>query len=142
MVDFNLAAYKVTKDNVMEYPLIELAGEPVLVLRSATEGNADYLNGIMRATGVADGGRRKEIVIDAAMMEETLEHDKALYPECVIVGWSGVIDSEGNKVKFSKKNVREFIEQLPDWIFNRVRTFATKPENFVNKIDSVGKAKN
>ena len=143
MVDFtNVAAYNVTKDNVMEYPLIELAGEPVLILRSATEGNAGYMNGLLRLTGVADGGRRKKIVIDAAMMEETREHDKTLYPENVIVGWKGVVDAEGNEVKFSVKVAKEYMAALPSWIFDRIRTFASEPENFVVKIDSAGKAKN
>lgn len=143
MVDFtNIEAYNVTKDNLMEFPLIELGGEPVMILRSATEGNAGYMNGLLRLTGQTDSVRRKKLVVDADLMDKTRAHDKVLYPEFVISGWSGVQDADGNEVKFSIKVAKEFMAALPDWIFDRIRTFASDPENFVLKIDSAAKAKN
>lgn len=143
MVDFtNISALKVTKENVVEYPVYELAGEPVLMLCSATEGNSGYMNGLLRLTGQADGGRRKKLVVDAKLMDETREHDKILYAEFVITGWKGVVDVNGNEVEYSVENVKAFLAALPAWIFDYIRTFASSPDNFVETIDSAGKAKN
>ena len=145
MVDFtNLDQYKVTSANVKEYPLVEIAGEASLMVRSCNEGNSGYMNGLLRITGQDDGGRRSKQSkgLSADKMDETREYDRELYPEHVITGWSGVVDAEGKEVKYSVKVCREFLNALPDWIFDRIRIYVSDPENFLNKIDSAGKAKN
>lgn len=145
MVDFtNLNQYKVTKDNVKEYKLVELAGEPSIMLRSATEGNAGYMNGLLRATGQAAGDRRvkQSNLIDSDLMDKTRERDKLLFPEHVFVGWEGILDAEGKEVKFSVKVAKEFVQALPDWIFDPIRIYANTPSNFLDEIDAAGKSKN
>lgn len=146
MVDFtNLKVYDVTDSDTVDYPLVEITGEPVLILRSATSGNKGYMNGTLRLSGHADGARRKKnvaVVIDADLMDKTREDDKELYPCDVITGWSGIVDAKGADVKFSREACTAFLHALPNWIFDGIRTYAMNPENFVDVIDSAGKSKN
>lgn len=139
----HLNALKVTSENVMDFEMPELGPTAVLKLCSATEGNKGYMNGLLRLTGNTKGARRrKNKDVDADAMNEMREHDKALYPSHVIVGWKGVLDAESKDVKFSVKEVVELLEQLPDYIFDEVRAFANDPANFVLVIDSEEKGKN
>ena len=143
MVDFsNVAKLAVTAADVKEYPLIELAGAPVLFLRCANEGNSGYMNGVLRLTGQDGKTRKKAMVMDVQAMEDLREHDKELYPAHVITGWRSVLESDGNDVPFTQENCTAFLAALPAWIFDGVRGYAMKPENFVPQIDSEAKGKN
>lgn len=139
----HLGNLAVTADNIIEYPLNELDEEvkPVLLLRSPSEGNKDYTNGILRLTGQADGGRKKKLKVDAKFMDEMREQDRELYPQCVIVGWKHMPDAEGKDVPFSAEACAELLAELPNWIFDGVRGYAQDPENFVAQI-SKDKGKN
>jgi hypothetical protein len=134
MPKFNFTHLKA--DGVIEYPLVEFTDEvkPVLLLRSPSEGNKDYTNGILRLTGQADGGRKKKLKVDAKFMDEMREQDRELYPECVITGWKGVVDEDGVDVPFSTKACADFLSELPDWIFDGIRSYAQEPENFTKQI--------
>lgn len=139
----HLKKYKVTADDVVDYEMPELGKKAVLQLRSATEGNPGYMNGLLRLTGNTNGARRqKNKSIDAETLGEARVHDRELYPVNVIVGWKNVPDDKGKNVKFSVKEAAELIEQLPDYLFDDMRAFANAPENFVAVIDSEEKGKN
>ena len=138
----HLKALQVTAENVVDFELPELGDNAVLQLRSSTEGNQGYMNGLLRLTGQTKGSRRRKVVVDAKAMGEMREHDKILYPDHVIVGWKGLLDADGKDVKFSPKEAVDLLEQLPDYLFDIVRGFANDPENFVVVIDSEEKGKN
>ena len=139
----HLNALKVTSENIVDFEMPELGPDAVLKLCSATEGNKGYMNGLLRLTGNTKGARRrKNKEIDANAMNEMREHDTALYPDHVIVGWDKVMDADSKPVKFSAKEAAELLEQLPDYIFDEIRAFANDPANFVLVIDSGEKGKN
>jgi hypothetical protein len=142
--DFSqLKKLDVNSSTIVEYPLTEFTCDekPVLLLRSPSEGNKGYTNGILRLTGQSDGGRKRKLKIDASLMDDMREEDRALYPEFVIVGWRNIVDASGVDVEFSVDACKEFLEQLPNWIFDGLRLFAQDPESFVKQI-SADKGKN
>ena len=143
MTDFShLQSLQVTSDKTAEYPLVEIEGDYVLVVRSANEGNKDYMNELLRLTGQGRGQRRAKVKVDIKAMDAMRDNDKILYPKHVIVGWKGVQDSKGKNVPFTAEAANDFIASLPNWIFDGLRGFANDPENFVLTIDSEDKAGN
>jgi hypothetical protein len=137
MADFSyLKKLAVSAESMVEYPLTELAGSPVLQLRPANDSNSAYMNDLLRLTGQSNGGRKKKVHVDAKLLGAMREHDKVLYPKHVIVGWKGMLDTAGEEVPFSQEDAAAFITMLPNWIFDGVREWAANPENFINTIDS------
>ncbi len=133
------------KDNTAEYTIFQIDGEPTLILKPAVESNKPYFNSVLRKS-------RKKVKaaqagsINSQMIKENRAEDRELFPKYVIVGWKNVVDNEGKESPFSEENCSDFINSLPDWLFDQIRTFASASENFVNDtidtIDIGGKAKN
>jgi hypothetical protein len=69
--------------------------------------------------------------LDAAAVTENRNEDRELFPIHVIAGWEGIEDCQGNEVPFNRDNVKEFVEALPDWIFDQIRLHASMPERFL-----------
>jgi len=130
------------KGKTADYTLYQIAGEPKLKLKPATEANKTYFNSVLKRS------RRNVRAVQAgainqSMLEDNRKEDRELYPKYVIVGWDGVKDSSGNSVEFSEENCSDFIAALPDWIFDEVRDFAGRSSNFFGEtIDIEEKAKN
>lgn len=115
---------------------------PYLVLKPATDATKAYYNHVLKRSGknarqVAAGA------INAGMIEENRKEDRELYPLHIIIGWGyededgtdhpGVMpDAEGADTKFSPDACRDFINALPNWLFDDVRQFAGNPLNFVD----------
>lgn len=144
MANFDrLKKLQVTDKNVVNFELPELGKDAVLNVRSASEGNAGYMNGLLRLNGQAKGSRRRRTtVVDAESLAEMRENDKTLFPEHVIVGWENVLDDSGKEVKFSAKEVADLLSKLPGYVFDELRMFASDPENFIAVIDSEDLGKN
>lgn len=123
----------------VEYQLNQIPLEPVpfLVLQPATEANKPYFNALLKQSGKSLANMRTGS-INAKMAQERRDQDKELYSKFIIAGWGNLPDSDGNDVLFNKANCREFLDQLPDWIFDDVRSYATKPENFVADVFDIG----
>lgn len=117
------------REKVVEFKLVNIEGEPVLKLAPATEANREYFRELLRLNKV--NIRRANRVIDDSIMRDNLAKDRILYAQYIVVGWVGVKDGDGNLVTFSKENVAAFLQALPDWVFNQIRSFASEPENFV-----------
>ena len=143
-MDFShLNKLQVTDQNVVEYPLIEIEGEPTLTIRCASEGNKAYANAILRANGQVNGARKPgKIKVDGQLIDKMRDQDRQLYPLNIITGWEGVLDSDGKSVDFSAEACEAFLNALPNWIFDRLRQAASTPETFINTIDSEAKAGN
>lgn len=129
-------------DETAEFKLLDLPAKPKLILAIAGEKNKPYLNASLKAFGSQLNSRRRTRM-DADTMSDTREADRALYAQYVIKGWEGITDTKGEEVPFNKENCLEFLEILPDYIFDDIRVFAGDPTNFVQgEIDSHGTGKN
>ncbi len=112
--------------------LPEVSPEARLLLKPATEENPGYYNAMLRKAGP----RARKIARTQRLTSEdgklNREEDRVLYPRFVIQNWEGVMDSKNKKVAFNRDNVVEFCEKLPDWLFDRVRNFASTQERFLD----------
>lgn len=116
--------------NTAKLTLYQIEGEPVLILKPATEANKPYFNAILKKSA----GRLRTITsggINSSVIQENRASDRELFPLHVAVGWERVTDDNGAEVTFSSSACAEYFEALPDWIFDEVRTFASNPSNFV-----------
>lgn len=145
MTDFSyLKAMEVTTDLTVEYEIhqISVNGKtPKLHMKPAVQANAPYFNALLKiaaknAKSVQAGQ------VNTGMISETRDQDRELFPKHVITGWSDMPDADGAEVKFSAETCRDFLDQLPDHIFDVIRNFATTPENFVDNVDIEVTAKN
>lgn len=126
----NLRKFDIGTDPV-DYPLYQIsAWDAVLQLRPAGEKNKAYHNALLKRNAKLSR-RFRAGKITRAMLKENREHDKVLYAQFVIAGWTGVLDDEGNEAAFSVESCRKFLDALPSWIFEEVRFFALDPTNFL-----------
>lgn len=125
----HLQELEVSKEKTAELELPEIKSSPVLILKHAGEANKRYFNKLLKRSQRAQRRiRNRNLNVD--VVQETRNQDRHLYAEEVVTGWRNVIDMEGNPVEFSQENVLEFLQALPDWLFDDVRLFAANPENF------------
>jgi hypothetical protein len=129
----HLKSLDVTKEKTVTYTINQITvndKSPVLTVAPATEANKGYFNALLKRAGrsarqVAAGK------INAALISENRDEDRMLYPAHVVLGWEDVYDAEGNPVPFTKEDCADFLRALPDWIFDDLRNFCGKPDNFV-----------
>lgn len=123
----------------LELPMI--APGATVELRYAGEGNDAYFNAMLaragkRARKVQQKGGQ---MVDAGMLAENRSEDRALFPLHVLVGWRGIQTRTGTggfmDVECTLENRKEFCEKVPDWIFDRIRDHAARPERFVRDGD-------
>ena len=107
------------------------APQPTLLVRYAGDTNNGWRNAIAKfnaKTGLA----RKAVQGRSREADRlALERDIELYPEHIISGWEGIVDDDGQQVSFSREACREFLEALPQWIFDDVRIFCSTATNFI-----------
>lgn len=108
-----------------------------LLLKPATEENKMYYNALLRLAGkrIRRSGRAADV--DAAMLSDNREDDRELYPKYVIEHWEGILDDDGNEVPYSREAAEELCEQTPNWVFDRIRAWASSPERFINRDEQV-----
>ena len=143
MADFShLQQLNISTQSTVDFPMYQLAGEPVLKLLPASESNRDYFNALLRKTS-AKGKRLQKKVFTAEMLKDAREEDRIMYAKHILKGWEGITDKEGNDVPFTEGEALGFLSSLPDWIFDEIRAFASDIQNFIeNPIDVEEKAKN
>ena len=66
---------------------------------------------------------------------ENRDEDRRLYPKHILRGWRGVVDSNGDVVEFNPERAAEFVEALPDWLFDELRAFCGDVQNFLEEDD-------
>lgn len=118
-------------DQPVPYTLYQLAGEPKLMLRPATERNKEYHNALLKRNAKLAARFRQRVKITREMLKENREHDKVLYAAHVIVGWEGIEEDDGTQPSFTPDLCRAFLKNLPAWIFDDLRLFAVDPTNFL-----------
>jgi len=110
--------------------LDDIEGTPRLCIRYAGQSNSGYYNALLKRSG----GRSRKVLtgqMDVQMIVDSLDDDRELFPMHVITGWEGVKDMDGNDVPFTRSACAEFCAALPDWIFDKIRNFASMPHRFL-----------
>ena len=117
--------------------------DAVLVVRPATEVNKEYFNKIMKRSH-RHMKRIKRGGVDPKVIEDNRNSDRELYPLHVITGWENVRDEDGVLVPYSLEECQIFCseEEMPAWLFDGIRDFASDLENFIDLMDVDEKAKN
>lgn len=130
------------RNKVAPFAIHQIAGAPILNMRSATEVNKPYFNAVLKRSR-SNVRALKAGAISQAMIAENREQDRELFPKHVITGWAGVVDSQGASVPFNVENCAAFLRALPDWIFDEIRNFAGDSVNFAGEMPDIeAKAKN
>ena len=114
---------------------------PVLVVKPSTESNKPFFNKVLQRMGKSARMLRSG-KITPAMSAENRKDDRELFPKHVIVGWSNVLDTDGTIVPYSQEECANFLNALPDWIFDELRAFCNDPANFSETVDVEVAAKN
>ncbi len=112
--------------------LDDLEGNPSLCILFSGQSNHGYFNAILKRSA----NRNRKILsgkIDVQMMEDNMADDRDLFPMHVITGWKDMMDDKGKPVPFTRSDCVEFCQDLPDWIFEKIRNFAQNPERFLEE---------
>lgn len=121
---------KATKTTTYEF--VELEGRPKLTVKSATEANKLFYNQVLkrmkRNSRTMQAGQA-----NAELLAANRDEDRELFPKYVITGWSNVVNDEGTEVPFNEQNCKEFLDALPDWLFDGLREFCSSPANFIEE---------
>ncbi len=145
MTNFShLGALEVSPDTTSEYTLHQITvngASPVLTVAPATEANKPYFNALLkRASKTAR--QIQAGAVNTGLIEENRLEDRELYPKHIIKGWHDVFDADGTKVNFNRGNLKEFLDALPDWLFDDLRSYCGSPANFSELVDIETSAKN
>ena len=133
MVDFShLAAARATAEDRAEFHLRRLNVDgvyPVLIVAPAGQVNKPYFHKLLKtqARRVVQVTRN---TIDADFIDDNRDEDRKLYPAYVIKGWRDVLDASGKEVPFNEANCHEFLQVLPDDMFDELRDFCSRMSNF------------
>lgn len=111
-----------------QHPNVE--GHPFLLLKPALSVNKPYFNGLLKRSR-KNARKIQALQFDEAFIEENRADDRILYAAHVVDTWGNIVDDDGEVVSFSNEKALEFLNALPDWIFDDVRAFAREPQNFV-----------
>lgn len=145
MANFShLKPMELTKDVTARYTIhqITVNGKtPTLILKPAAQVNAPYFNELLKSASknakAISAGQ-----VSTSMIDENREQDRLLFPKHVIVDWEDMLDADGTELAFSEKDCKEFLEALPNHIWDGLRNYATAPENFVETVNIQVTAKN
>ncbi len=139
MSDFShLQALEVTEDDSPhEFELYEIDTAPVLYVR-CTQSYAPYENRIRarrseieRKHRKAKKGKGRKRANDA-LLDLMRSPDREAYPGTIVYGWKTNKDANGIEVEYSEDTCRQFLNALPDWLFDRIRLYCMEPQNFVD----------
>ena len=102
-------------------------------VRPANDSNHPYQNAMLRRSG----NRNRSLVrrggsLTAQDVIDSRNEDRELYPIHIFVNWRGVLDDHNQPVDANRENFAVFCDQIPDWIFDRIRAHASTPERFLS----------
>lgn len=135
MSKFNYASKgNIAPSLTKEYEIVEIkinGVSPVLIVTPSTEANTSYTNAMLKV----QTGKRQSKHVTAARLKELDVMDRKLYPLYVIKGWKYVPDDKGVDVQFNLEDCNDFINQLPDHVFARLRDYCGKVETWTDDVD-------
>lgn len=131
MADFqHLSKLRVADDATAEFTFFRIVGEPTLTVRHAGDTNPDFLNAVLKKPKKLARQARRARQVTAQSIDQARLEDIQLFARVIVTGWSGVKDSEGNEVEFSRENLIDFLTAIPPDMFNELRAFCLDIENF------------
>lgn len=137
----NLRKVGVQAEATRTFTFHELAGEPTLVVASATQANREYFNAALAVAREKASPGRKATVSTLADDREALAK---LYARHIVRGWSGVRDDSGAEVPLSVDACEEFLGVLaaPELahLFARFKDFVEEESNFTAEAVALGKS--
>lgn len=134
MTDFShLKSLDVSGEKTVSYNMYQVdlgAGHPVLQVRPASQSNKSYFNAVLKRAAANKGRGRRNLNSLANAVTESRAEDRLMYPQHIVVDWTGVTDASGNEVPYSVDAATDFLAALPDWIFDELTAFCREPSNF------------
>ncbi len=133
MNDFShLAELQVSDKKTKKFTFDGVKGEPYFMVLSATEANKEYFNDALKQ-------QRKNNIkkMSAVSIKKARDRDRQLYPKHVIKDGGNLYDVKGDLIPFSKEVANQFLDQLPDHIFDDLREYCLEVENFVDAEDEI-----
>lgn len=124
----NLKQAEVDGEKDRPYRLAVLEGAPTIWFRPALNQNRDFLNETLRLSKEKAGGAGRSMT--ASTIEEAREEDRYVLSHACATRWD-VRDAKGAEVEFSAENCLEYFRQLPDWLFDGLRGWASNPVNWM-----------
>lgn len=122
-----------------EMPMLD---DAVLVVRPATEVNKEYFNKIIKRSHRHLKKMKRSAGIDPKAIQDNRDADRELYPQHIIIDWHDVRDEDGVLVPFSQEECVKFVKEMPPWLFDDLRDFASDIGNFIDLMDVEDKVKN
>lgn len=113
--------------------LPEVAPNAAIELKYCGESNKGYTNAVL-ALG-ADRAiqiHRRGLKIAPEILAKNRMEDRELFPEHVAKNWRGIVDDSNRSVEFNEDNCAEFMQQIPDWIMDKIRNHAATPERVLD----------
>lgn len=112
-----------------KFTFYQIQGRPSLTVKPTGEANPPYMNAMFkRSKGVARRLRSGDMSVD--LLEETRDIDLKLYPKFVVTGWDDVETDSREKAPFSAELVGQFLEALPEDMFDELRAHCGDLSNF------------
>jgi hypothetical protein len=131
-IDFGLDRLDVSQKTA-RFDMPQVAPGAYLILRPASDANPQYQAGMLRMSGKRNRKIATSGEISDADAAKDRDDDRSLYARFVIVGWGGITTKDGEDVEFTPASCKQFLKQLPNWLFDRVRLFAMRPERFLDE---------
>lgn len=102
-----------------------------LHVRHAGESNNAWRNAVNKHNAKTGLARRAAMRTDDTG-EIARRRDLDLYPIHIVTGWDDVYDEDGAPVPFSQDACREFLDAIPNWIFDDIRMHCVQAINFLD----------
>ena len=132
MVDFSHVRKGSPTLKTARYTFYDIQGEPWIEVARADESNQPYFNQLLRTQ--ARGRRAMRANINTGTLKRNRAEDRRLFPEFIGQRWGNVTDASGMPVPYDKEACRQFLEALPDEMFDDLRDFAANPYSFVEQL--------
>lgn len=128
--DFDFSRLRIDQATA-RFDLPQVAPGAFLVVRPANEANRHYQSAALARSSKRQ--RLKVLSTDTSLEDSQLDRndDRVTYPQHIVVGWGGIKNRRGEAVPFTPENVAAFLAALPNWVFDKVRLFCLRPENFL-----------
>lgn len=129
MADFgHLKALQIS-ETLAEYRLVQIEGAPSLFVAFAGETNKPYLNAVLRSLRGRSAVSARTMT--PAQLDATRDQDREEYSRHIVKRWERVVDAQGQEVRLSQQEALQFLQALPNWLFDDLRSFCANPANFL-----------
>ena len=130
MPDFSHFAAAQPSETLAEYAFSQLEGCPRVWVAFAGETNKAYLNDTLKRMRGKSNAMLAARLMSPDQLREVREEDRQIYSRHVVKRWD-VRDASGEAVELNPQNCLEFLQALPNWVFDELRAFAGNPVNFL-----------